>query len=113
MFDEENVWSDTPSRKERLWLEVKYSDRIEAKNSGAKWSPRQRCWFLPADVDLTPELERFNPGSRIYLQCSFEDRKEVKAKGARWDPAKQKWFILPDLDRIEFEKWLPADDEVL
>ena len=90
-----------------IWLDCKYADRIQAKNAGAKWCQQQRSWYVPAGVELSPELERFYPGARIYLKCEFEDRKVVKEKGARWDPAKAAWFILPDADRTEFEVWLP------
>ena len=38
----------------RHWLSVPYAEREQAKAAGARWSEEARCWYAPADADLSP-----------------------------------------------------------
>ncbi len=46
----------TPS--ERVWLQVKYEDRLSAKSAGAKWDREEKRWYAGPDADMKI-LERF------------------------------------------------------
>ena len=39
---------------DRVYLQVPFKEKNEAKSLGARWDRRERSWFIPADIDLKP-----------------------------------------------------------
>jgi len=37
----------------RIYLEVPYSERLEAKSRGARWDPKRRQWYVSKGIDLS------------------------------------------------------------
>ena len=113
----QNAWSPSkvPSpkcEKQVTWLDVRYADRGVAKSLGAQWDGTLRKWYVPAGVEVDPELQKWNPDARTFLRTEFGDRNAVKALGARWCPSKMAWYITPDMEKDAFTQWLvPVDDE--
>ena len=107
---------------ERTYLCVSYKDKDKAKGLGARWDPRQRKWYCPADASEaqreqlcarwatraqqeTPQpaggksttvpaatVCQSEAGQRLYLDVPFKDKANAKALGARWDSRKRLWY---------------------
>lgn len=74
-------------RLERLWLEVPFEEKNEAKRIGGRWDNDERRWYAPLPI---PELlERYE---RVYLAQPREENRAVKASGGRWDLDRQMWY---------------------
>ncbi|RYZ91126.1 MAG: DUF1738 domain-containing protein [Proteobacteria bacterium] len=110
---------DIDSTKDRLFLEVPYTDRKQAKALGAKWDKDQKSWYAPASVDAsvfekwqkTPNegitsLEVSEKTSeRVYIAVPYLERNEGKALGAKWDKEHKSWCVEPGGDLKLFDKW--------
>jgi hypothetical protein len=47
-LDRKRHTSIPPPEVEKIWLAVSYDRKDEAKKIGARWSPADRSWWLPA-----------------------------------------------------------------
>lgn len=107
---------------ERIYLNVPFSEKEEAKSLGASWDKVQKSWFIKDDVDkrkfekwlgeaaqeriVTPTLEDGSSPEKIFLAVPYVERFEAKKLGAKWDVDRKSWFVKPDDDLQKFEKWL-------
>ncbi|MER7828227.1 DUF5710 domain-containing protein [Streptomyces sp. NPDC096097] len=57
---------------ERIWLDVPFADKDEAKAGGARWDATARRWFAPRAG--MADLERWSPGADIPQLLPGEDR---------------------------------------
>ena len=57
--------SPAPSA-ERVWLNVSYAEKNQAKQAGAKWDREAKSWYAPAGTDLGP-LARWRPEKERVL----------------------------------------------
>ncbi len=48
------------SKRTRVYLEVPYSEKDQAKELGAWWDPDLRKWFVPSGIESAP-FERWFP----------------------------------------------------
>ena len=113
----------TPSHADanRVYLDVPYSSKNEAKELGAKWDKEQKAWYAPAGSDLTkfdkwlkqpePQVPIENPGAQVseentYLGVPYLERQKVKALGAKWDKEQKAWYAPAGSDLTKFENWL-------
>ncbi|MDR3077770.1 MAG: DUF5710 domain-containing protein [Planctomycetota bacterium] len=101
-------------RENRVYLNVPYAEREEAKALGARWNREAGAWHLPpgpaADAarkkwqSLDPEAVRAarearqnqsaaRPGRRFYLEVPREEKDAAKELGARWDRAAVAWYV--------------------
>ena len=48
----------------RLYLDVPYEERKEAKTAGAKWDPKAKRWYVPQDLEDASGLDRWKPKDR-------------------------------------------------
>lgn len=48
---------------------------------------------------------------KFYINVPYSEKDQAKELGAKWDPVKKSWFIPAELNQINFEKWLPKNNE--
>jgi len=46
-------------QRERIYLQVPFAEKDEAKALGAYWDPEQRSWYIPPWADSAPLLQRW------------------------------------------------------
>lgn len=110
----------------KIYLDVPYKDKDEAKSLGAKWDRQERAWFVPADSDMTafskwtttePVAKKESPAvekvesqkERQYLAVAYEDRGAAKAAGAKWDKEAKSWYVGEDAAMDKLARWLPEN----
>ena len=108
------------SAEDRLFLNVPYKDRGQAKALGAKWDKDHKSWYAPAAVDAskfakwckTADEGIMIPGpsevasERVYIAVPYLERNEAKALGAKWDKEHKSWCVEPGGDLKLFDKWV-------
>lgn len=50
---------------------------------------------------------------KTYLRVPFAEKDEAKRLGARWDPAKKLWYVQSAPNLAAFERWLPAQGDLV
>ncbi|WP_298624347.1 DUF5710 domain-containing protein [uncultured Zoogloea sp.] len=50
---------------------------------------------------------------KTYLRVPFAEKDEAKRLGARWDPAKKLWYVQSVPNLAAFERWLPAQGDLM
>jgi len=87
---------------ERVYLDVPYDNRADAKVSGAKWDAENKKWYFNKDgetelSDYQKELiEKWKIKPKIYLTVPFEYKDDAKEKGARWDAENKRWYCYEE-----------------
>lgn len=115
------------ANNDRLYLNVSFKEKEEAKALGAKWDRQEKSWYIPADADTTPfanwlkkeeetmhapepeAIQQRRDSERLYLAVPYVERKEAKAAGAKWDSIAQSWYAGPEADMERLKKWLPEN----
>lgn len=104
---------------ERVYLQVPFQEKDDAKALGARWDRQQQAWYLPPGVDPTP-FARWTPGAttaapeaehatreRRYLAVPYRERAAAKAAGALWDTGAKSWYAGPNADLDRLKRWWP------
>lgn len=125
---ENNTSYSKPAADERIYLNVPFREKNEAKALGAKWDRAQQSWFIPAGAELTkfakwisqPENStkrnqvseaikqvEATHADRQYLAVPYNERHLAKAAGARWDAGAKSWYVGSDAQLEKFSSWLP------
>ena len=60
---------------DRVYLEVPYAEKDEAKKLGARWDRQASKWYAKPGVDLEP-LQRWMPGQAAQVQERHQDPRE-------------------------------------
>jgi frataxin-like iron-binding protein CyaY len=87
---------------ERIYLDVPYDNRADAKVSGAKWDAENKKWYFNKDgetdlSDYQKELiEKWKIKPKIYLTVPFEYKDDAKERGARWDAENKRWYCYEE-----------------
>ncbi|MGV7209327.1 zincin-like metallopeptidase domain-containing protein [Oxalobacteraceae bacterium A2-2] len=113
----------------RVYINVPYNQKDEAKALGARWDRQEQSWYVPAEVDAgafvkwqraastaaerTSERSAAGDGQpaeaqRLYLAVPYRDRAEAKEAGARWDVQVRSWYAGEQADMARLQKWLPS-----
>ena len=91
----------------RVYLEVPFAQKNEAKALGCRWDPHRVQWYAPPGTDLQP----LQPWllERVYLRNIDQDRDTdtVFGLGAKFDRSTSGWYILSNQDKEPFSQWLP------
>lgn len=108
---------------DRVYLDVPFKEKDEAKAVGARWDRRERSWFIPADIDSSPfekwlkkatsveqGLGRVKGNEQVltnrqYLAVPYGERSAAKAAGALWDKAAKSWYVGPKADLVKLKRW--------
>ncbi|MEJ5038590.1 DUF5710 domain-containing protein [Acinetobacter johnsonii] len=105
---------------EKVYIDVGFGDKEEAKQLGAKWDGKAKAWYVPAGADLTPfeKWDVIKPeqskseesskvlGKRNYIKVPIEEKDEAKKLGAKWDRVQKSWYVPNGIDTKLFDKWM-------
>ena len=125
-FDDECAFENeiTP---QKIYLQVAYKDKEDAKTLGAKWDKDSKQWYIFEDNENLDELvskfskesnnchQFFNEAKetkqtkqeikqkqeKIYLKVAYKDKDDAKARGARWDSEQKKWYIFKNNENLD------------
>ena len=111
------------SNRERVYLNVPFSEKAAAKNERARWDGEKRQWYVmvlnnrtytPPEgyehwldtADKKPSSSKAGDG-RQYLKVPYSEKDVAKSKGARWDPTKKQWYVLGQFEPPQgYEHWI-------
>jgi putative DNA primase/helicase len=113
---------DQASQPSKIWIDVPYPQKDEAKALGARWDRQEQSWYVPAGVDPAP-FARWTPATapqarpkqspatpqRQYLAVPYGERVAAKAAGAVWDKAAKSWYAGPKADMAKLKRWKPEN----
>ena len=117
------------SSQEKIYLNIPFKEKDEARALGARWDRQKQSWFIPTGNDpalftkwernasveqsqsaaATPSSSSIPVDERQYLVVSFEERQAAKAAGALWDKSVKSWYIGPSADKDKLQNWLPEN----
>jgi putative DNA primase/helicase len=114
--------SSQSSQSSKIWIDVPYPQKDEAKALGARWDRQEQSWYVPAGVDPAP-FARWTPATtpqarpkqspatppRQYLAVPYGERVAAKAAGAVWDKAAKSWYAGPKADMTKLKRWKPEN----
>lgn len=72
---------------EKIYIDVPYSLKNEAKTKGAKFDPENKKFY----IDDEQFLKLY---SRTYLKIPYEDRKIAKDNGCLFDGQLKLWYTI-------------------
>lgn len=119
---EAKIMSDIIPTGVRIYIDVPYREKEEAKALGAKWDRQEQSWYIPADKDESAFAKwtqreasaaretRESAGESVYLAVPYGERMAAKAAGAVWDQTARSWYAGPKADMARLERW--AADKV-
>lgn len=105
----------------RLYINVPFNEKNEAKVLGAKWDKAEKSWFVPGGVDSTPfakwktsaqagqQVGQKAEPARQYLAVPYEQRATAKAAGALWDKQAKSWYAGSNADQNVLKQWKPEN----
>ena len=119
------------SQNDKVYINVPFREKNEAKILGARWDRGQQSWYIPAGVEqalfskwkqsgdstLNAQAETTNiktatdkeRANRQYLAVPYRERLAAKAEGALWDKQVKSWYALSTADRDKLQRWLPEN----
>ena len=119
------------SQDDKVYINVPFREKNEAKILGARWDRGQQSWYIPAGVEqalfskwkqsgdstLNAQAETTNiktatdkvRANRQYLAVPYRERLAAKAEGALWDKQVKSWYALSTADRDKLQRWLPEN----
>ena len=131
-----------PERQEqpvakRVYLNVPYREKGQAKQLGAGWDRQRKQWYVPSgrSVDAfaawLPKAQQSGLSSsqadartvtqprpyagvrdsnRVYLAVPYDyrERGEAKKAGALWDSIAGSWYAGPKADMEKLARWMPG-----
>lgn len=89
------------ARMHKVYLNVPYAQKDEAKALGAQWDAGEGLWYVREGADLT----HFT-GFGIYLSVPYEEKDSAKLLGAKWDHRKRRWYVPANEDIEPLRRWL-------
>jgi antirestriction protein ArdC/phage/plasmid primase-like uncharacterized protein len=118
------------SQAQKIFLQVPFREKDEARALGAKWDRQAQSWYALAGSDAgrfakwaqdgalpavntlkaepTTEGARQDPQAseeRHYLAVPYGERIAAKAAGAQWDKAAKSWYAGPKADMQKLARW--------
>ena len=119
-----------PDKKERVYFDVPYEQRQEAKALGCIWDKDNKKWFIseatPERIEAmdkagfkTVEVEEKNLESvqknenaeikqKTLLSVPYEEKDLAKELGAKFDRETKSWYVPEGKDLEPFERWKPT-----
>ena len=109
-------------RVKRVYLNVPYREKEQAKQLGASWDRQCKQWYIPSghNVDTfaawLPNPRQSQPrtnvgiqdSTRVYLTVPYGERREAKQAGALWDSIAGSWYAGPKADMEKLARWMPG-----
>ena len=113
---------------EKIFLNVPYSEKNQAKANGATWGKEAKSWcarpganlnllakWLPKDQELSqspeiPERASELAAEIVYLSVPFKEKNQAKAAGAKWDAKAKLWTAPVGADLAKLAQWVPEKE---
>jgi len=114
----------TDVNPDKIFINVPFKQKDEAKALGAQWDRQAQSWVVPAGVDLAPfakwakdaaivsadepkaaKVSSKPSPDRQYLAVPYGEHVAAKAAGALWDKAAKSWYIGLKADTAKLERW--------
>ncbi|MFI3246286.1 MAG: DUF5710 domain-containing protein [Ferrimonas sp.] len=118
----------------KVYLDVPYSERVDAKTTGARWDGTAKQWYVPEGVpidafarwqggqavkDNAPpsDVQKENaplhneqpkPAARLFLHVPYAERQAAKEAGAKWDNAAKSWYAPTQELAEKLQRWKDA-----
>lgn len=106
---------------DRVYVNIPYTDRQEARKLGADFDKDAKSWFVPPGADAaaitakwpvhnpeetrnrqeakqTERVSRQEPENRTYINVPRAEKDEAKQLGARWDRDAVSWYVPANVD---------------
>ncbi|MCH8724039.1 DUF1738 domain-containing protein, partial [Neisseria gonorrhoeae] len=92
---------------ERVYVQIPYADREQAKMLGAKWDKEEKSWYIPPGVNQEPFRKWLDSATnqaktvtdntpaiaKTLIDVPFREKNEARALGAKWDKDQKSWYI--------------------
>lgn len=120
----DNQEQSTKIQEEKIYLNVPYKEKDEAKALGAKWDKTEKSWYFLGQErkgDFTKWLGRNQDqkvqkepvrkekeDKRRYLAVPYGERLAAKNLGAKWESKEKSWFVPQSVfkaDPDKFSRW--------
>ena len=112
----EIVYDDKQNGK--IWLDVPYREKNQAKQQGAQWDKIERRWYALEGADMAglaawlpkearPDMPPKIATEKTWLAVPYNEKNQAKRLGARWDDKAQSWYAPAGTDLHGLERWLP------
>lgn len=89
---------------ERVYLNIEYKQKEEAKKMGARWDAERKKWYATQDkIDSTDLKKYVVEPKRVYYRLPFKFKEQAKELGGRWCQEERKWWF--DKTHKEFEDY--------
>lgn len=120
---------DKANDNERIYINVPYKEKNEAKSLGAKWDRKEKSWYFIGN-DRTSDFAKWDKQTpqeqreqkkqisstsktkdeeeRRYLAVPYGERLAAKNLGAKWDAKEKSWYVpqsIFDADGQKFSRW--------
>ncbi len=110
------------AEKAKIWLDVPYREKNQAKRQGAQWDNIERRWYalegadmaglaawLPKDLakEARPDMPSKIATEKTWLAVPYDEKNQAKRLGARWDGKAQSWYAPAGTELSGLERWLP------
>lgn len=125
-------------REARVYLDVPYEEKNQARALGARWDGRAKSWYAPAGADMK-WLAQWLPKNRVldvnqkavetvikeentmtnvatektFLAVPFADKDDAKTLGARWDKEAKSWYAPEGTDLAPLQRWIPRGNAMM
>jgi hypothetical protein len=141
--EDEDDEDDDDDDEDKIYLEVPFCEKEEAKNLGAMWDVEFKKWYIfNGDINKELILQKWKtwqkncvenkyifPGRlldkkiietithKVYLEVPFCEKEDAKKLGAMWDSEFKKWYIFNENINKDLilQKWNVTipDDQLL
>lgn len=102
----------------KIWLDVPYREKNQAKRQGAQWDKIERRWYALEGADMAglaawlpkearPGMPSKTVNEKTWLAVPFDEKNQAKRLGARWDGKAKSWYAPAGVDLSGLERWLP------
>ncbi len=112
---------------ERVYVQIPYADREQAKMLGAKWDKEEKSWYIPPGVNQEPFRKWLDSATnqaktvtdntpaiaKTLIDVPFREKNEARALGAKWDKDQKSWYIPEGVNTALFARWMQPKQEAL
>ena len=102
----------------KIWLNVPYREKEQAKREGAQWDKAEKRWYAREDADLDrlaawmpkealPDMPPRMTTEKTWLAVPYGEKEQAKRLGARWDGKAKSWYAPEGVDLGKLGRWVP------
>ena len=102
----------------KIWLDVPYREKEQAKREGAQWDKAAKRWYAREGADLDrlaawmpkevrPDMPPVMATEKTWLAVPYGEKEQAKRLGARWDGKARSWYAPEGVDLGKLGRWVP------